>query len=618
MATIRIHFRLRIFTAFFAAFLSSFCAAQPQITKTEPPNWWTNYYSPIMVLLYGDSLADAAITVDYPGVKVQKTELQPDGKHAFVWLEMASDAMPGTVAMAVKTPSGTTQASLELSARQPQQGRFQGVTRDDVIYLIMPDRFANGDTSNDDPKTAPGQLDRAQDKMWHGGDLKGVTDHLPYLKDLGITAIWLTPWVQQAHTTSDYHGYHATDFYAVEDHLGTMADLKQMVAEAHRQGIKTVMDYVVNHTGPLHMWVQDPPTSTWYHGSPEHHLKPDYEFAPLVDPHATARERRGVLEGWFADKLADLNPDDPLVTQYLEDNAIWWTEMTGLDAIRLDTFPYSPRTFWSSWHKELFRTYPNLWTVGEVMDTDPCITAFFEGGRARFDGVDSGVSTVFDFPLEDAIKKVTAEGQPASVLRDMLRHDSQYLRPEGLVTLIGNHDQERYIHVKGATPETMKAAFALQLTLRGIPQIYYGDEIAMPGGNDPDDRHDFPGGWQSDPRNAFTREGRTPAEQEMFTHLQSLIKLRREHTALRDGRQWDLATGEHTYAFLRDDANEQLIVVFNGDSQAQTVRVAVEDTPLAGAKRVETVFSTGTGAVASSEVQLQVPPMTVAVYRAFR
>ncbi|HEX8925097.1 MAG TPA: alpha-amylase family glycosyl hydrolase, partial [Terriglobales bacterium] len=465
--------------------------------------------------------------------------------------------------------------------------------------------------------SAPGQLDRSQQKMWHGGDLKGVTQHLPYLKDLGITAVWLTPWVAQDHTTSDYHGYHATDFYAVEDHLGTMADLKQMVADAHKQGIKTVMDFVVNHTGPLHPWVLDPPTPTWFHGSAEHHVKPDYEFAPLVDPHATARERRGVLEGWFADKLADLNPDDPLVAQYLEDNAIWWTEMTGLDAIRLDTFPYSSRTFWSKWHKELFRTYPKFWTVGEVMNTDPCITAFFEGGRTRFDGVDSGVSTVFDFPLEDAIKKVTAGGQPASVLHEMLRRDSQYLRPEGLVTLLGNHDQERFIHVQGASLEKMKAAFGLQFTLRGIPQIYAGDEIAMPGDNDPDNRRDFPGGWPNDARNAFTREGRTPAEQEMFSHLQSLLRLRREHSALRGGRQWDLATSEHTYAFLREDGSEQLVIVFNGDSQPQTVHVPVEDTPIVGVKRLESLFSNVQGQVASGELQLQVPPMTVAVYRAF-
>jgi glycosidase len=310
-----------------------------------------------------------------------------------------------------------------------------------------------------------------------------------------------------------------------------------------------------------------------------------------------------------------LNPEDPIVAQYLEDNAIWWTEMTGFDAIRLDTFPYSPRSFWSKWHKELFRTYPTLWTVGEVMNTDPYITAFFEGGRARFDGVDSGVSTVFDFPLEDAIKKVTVGGQPPSVLHDMLRRDSEYLRPEGLVTLIGNHDQERFIHMKGATLEKMKAAFGLQLTLRGIPQIYAGDEIAMPGGDDPDNRRDFPGGWKDDLHNGFTREGRTPAEQEMFSHLQSLLRLRREHAALRNGRQWDLATTEHTYAFLREDGKEQLVVVFNGDSQAQAVRVAADDTPLAGVKRIETVFSTATGTAASNELQLQVPPMTVAVYR---
>lgn len=602
---------------FLLAFLSIAVAQTPVVSKLDPPNWWAGHPHSPMLMLTGKDLAHANVALNYSGVAVTRHEASANGHYLFIWLTISPKTKPGIVRFTLTQGAQKTQFDFPILAREGSKGRFQGITRDDVMYLIMPDRFANGDTSNDDPKSASGQLNRTQPKMWHGGDLKGVTQHLSYLRDLGVTAIWLTPWVQQAHTTSDYHGYHATDLYAVEDHLGTMADLKEMVVEAHKQGIKTVMDFVVNHTGPLHPWVQDPPTPTWFHGTAEHHVQPEYEFAPLVDPHSTVRERRGVLEGWFADKLADLNPDDPLVAQYLEDNAIWWTEMTGLDAIRLDTFPYSPRTFWSKWHKELFRTYPTFWTVGEVMNTDSCITAFFEGGRARFDGVDSGVSTVFDFPLEDAIKKVTAGGEPASVLRDVLRRDSQYLRPEGLVTQIGNHDQERFIHVKGATLEKMKAAFGLQLTLRGIPQIYYGDEIAMPGDNDPDDRHDFPGGWPNDPRNAFTREGRTPEEQEMFSHLQSLLRLRREHTALRAGRQWDLAAEGHTYAFLREDGNEQLVIAFNGDAQAQAIRVPTDDTPIAGVKRIETVFSTASGDVASSELQLRVPPMTVAVYRAF-
>jgi glycosidase len=589
----------------------------PEVKKVDPPNWWAGHPHNPMLMLTGSDLKGASVATSYPGLTITRHEASANGHYMFIWLTISPNAKPGKAQFTLAQGSRNAKFEFPILAREKGNDRFQGIAQDDVIYLIMPDRFANGDTSNDDPKAAPGQVDRTQAKMWHGGDLKGVTDHLPYMKDLGVTAIWLTPWVQQAHTTSDYHGYHATDFYAVEDHLGTMGDLKQMVAEAHKQGIKTVMDFVANHSGPLHPWVQDPPTPTWFHGSVSQHVQPEYDFAPLVDPHGTARERRGVLEGWFADKLADLNPDDPHVTQYLEDNAIWWTEMAGLDGIRLDTFPYSPRTFWGQWHRELFRVYPKFWTVGEVMNTDPCITAFFEGGRKRFDGVDSGVSTVFDFPLEDAIKKVTAGGQSTSVLREVLRHDSQYQRPEGLVTIIGNHDHERFIHVQGATLERMKAAVGLQLTLRGIPQIYAGDEIAMPGGDDPDNRRDFPGGWQNDSHNAFTREGRTPAEQEMFAYLQSLLQLRRNHAALRRGSQWDLAITEHTYTFMREDGKEQLIIVFNGDSQAQTVRVPVADTTLVGVQRVEALFSNGEGMVATDGLQLKVPPMAVAVYRAF-
>ena len=591
MATIRIHFRLRIFTAFFAAFLSSFCIAQPQVTKTEPPNWWTNYYSPIMVLLYGDGLADATITVDYPGVKIQKVEPQPDGKHAFVWLEMASDAMPGTVAMAVKTPSGTTQASLELSARQPQQGRFQGVTRDDVIYLIMPDRFANGDPSNDDPVVSHGLFDRHKARYYHGGDFQGIINHLPYLKDLGVTALWLTPVYDnvnhlnerekyEGEAITDYHGYGAVDFYGVEEHFGDLALLKKLVDAAHALGLKVIQDQVANHTGPYHPWAVDSPTPTWFNGTVENHLANTWQIWTLADPRAPASLQKSTLEGWFINILPDLNQNDPLTAQYLIQNTLWWIASTGIDGIRQDTLPYVPRTFWHDWMHAIKREYPDFRVVGEMWDEDPALVAFFQGGRAKFDGVDSGVDGLFDFPLFGVVRRVFAHNAAAEELAKVLAHDRLYANPNLLVTFLGLHDTPRFMNETDVTADNLKLAFTFLMTTRGIPMIYSGDEIGMPGGTDPDNRRDFPGGWLEDTRNAFDSAGRTPEQQAIFEHIRKLMRLRRKLEPLRRGATLDLIADKEIYAFARVSGNVAPLIVFNLAANPATVVVEASELPI--------------------------------------
>ncbi len=344
--------------------------AQTSVKKVEPANWWIGLPHDPMLLVYGDGLGNAKVSTSYPGVTISKVEPQPNGHHLFVWVKVAKTARPGSVKFRVQTASKTTDFSWSLARRESIAGRFQGISHDDVLYLIMPDRFADGDTKNDNPPGSPGQTDRSQSRKWHGGDLAGVTQHLPYIQELGATAVWLTPWWEQNPATSDYHGYGSVDFYAVDPHLGTMQDLQTMVSTAHSKGMKIVLDYVPNHTGPAHPWVDDPPTPTWLHGMRQNHPKFAYDFKQLIDPHATPRQYRNVLEGWFADTLADINGDDPRAAEYLIENAIWWTEVTGLDAYRLDTFPYSSLNFWNHWHTAMFTVYPKTWSVGEVMSLE--------------------------------------------------------------------------------------------------------------------------------------------------------------------------------------------------------------------------------------------------------
>lgn len=607
--------RARTFLVFFFSLLvGSVCFAQaPKITKVDPPNWWAHYPHSPMLMITGENLSNAKVRSDSSAVHVVKTESSSDGHYLFVETDTSS-AKTGTTHFKVQTPAGIASFDFDLKDRAPLNGRAQGVNASDVIYLIMPDRFADGDPNNNDPADARGHYDRQDPHAYHGGDLKGVTKHLDYLRDLGVTTLWLTPWWKNDGASADYHGYHVTDFYGMEDHFGTMKDLQDLVATAHRQGMKVLIDYVVNHTGPNNRWANDPPTPTWLHGTPQKHLKPLYEFWPLVDPHATEAERAPVLEGWFVDALPDLNPDDPKLSEYLTDNALWWMEIAGLDGFRLDTFPYSSRSFWSKWHQVLFQVYPKTFTVGEVSNPDPAVVSFFQGGRKQYDGIDSGVTSVFDFPGYYTIRDVLLRGDDAGKLSSTLAHDALYPHPNELVTFIGNHDKPRFMGEEGATVQKLNAAASLLITLRGIPQLYAGDEIAMPGGDDPDNRRDFPGGFPGDPKNAFTAAGRTPEQQEAFAHLQKLLHLRKEHKALQEGDEADLATTPTSFAFLRSRGDDRLLVVLNSGGTRQTVHISIDGTPLAGAQRLAPLDSAGNAQIANRTIDVSVPAMTVAIY----
>ncbi len=616
---LRITHRFAILTLIAGILLLS-CVAQPvgapQITKVEPPNWWVNFVSPVMVLLYGEGLSQARISVSYRGIKIQKTQLQPDGKHAFVWLAIARNAKPGNVKLSIKTAIGTTTADLSLLERLPQTGRFQGVTRDDVIYLIMPDRFADGDPSNDMPKgAAPGTYDRQAAKAYHGGDLKGIQDHLPYLRDLGVTTLWLNPIVDNDNSSETYHGYGATDLYTVEDHFGTLPEFQRLVDAAHQQGIKILLDMVPNHVGPKHPWATSQPAPGWLHGTTENHINTDYDYPPVTDPHAAEKNFRSALNGWFANVLPDLAQENPLTAEYLEQNAHWWMEIGGVDGFRIDTFPYVPRAFWPKYLMGLQTTYPNFFAVGEVYNSEPPVVSYFAGGQTGFDGVDTHLTTTFDFPMNSAIREVVNHGASATKIVAVLRQDRLYPHPELLVTFIGNHDMKRFVTDAEGSTAKLKLGFSLLATLRGIPQIYSGDEIAMTGGDDPDNRKDFPGGFPGDQHNAFTRDGRTPEEQDLYQHVQGLLKLRREHPALRVGNQKHVVVTDDYYVFTRETSGERLMVVFYKGDAAKNVTLDLADTTIADAKQFTPMKSAPNVHLQGTQLQLQLAPQSVAIYR---
>ncbi len=590
-------------------------AAQPKVLRVEPPNWWVGLKPDLMLLITGESLEGMRAKVDYPGVKVVRSKAQPGGRYLFLWLDIDASAKPGEVSIVLERNGAKAQTlAFPLRAREPTAGKFQGFGPDDVIYLIMPDRFADGDLGNDPPAQAPGTFDRGKARAYHGGDLRGVREHLDYLRDLGVTTVWLTPVVANDNRSPEsYHGYGAVDEYDVDGHFGTMKDLQQLVGAAHQKGMKIVLDVVPNHIGPGHPWVAAPPEPDWFHGTKEHHTLSTGEFHCLVDPHAPPRYWRALLEGWFANILPDMNQENPHVAQYLIQNALWWAEETGVDGYRLDTFPYVSRSFWSEFHCALKQAYPRFTTVGEVFNPNPVVTSFFVGGRLQ-DGIDTGVNTVFDFPLATAVHEVVLQGKPAERFVQVLGHDRLYPHPELLVPFFGNHDVPRFASAPGSSPERLRLAFSILLTMRGIPEMYYGDEIGMTGGGDPDNRRDFPGGFPGDLRNAFTPAGRTKEEQAIFSHVQRLLRLRRDDEALRRGQLWHIGWDQQAYAFARITKDERLLVVFNRDDKPHSITLKFGDTPLAGAHLLEPLLGGRAETVRNDEVELKLPGVELQIY----
>lgn len=601
----------------------------PSVEKVDPPSWWAgSTVIPVRLLIKGHNLGGATVAAVGRGLRILSPvpQTSANGDYLFVDLTLEGNPRPGPHLIRITTAAGSTEARFDVLAPLSRAGRFQGFSPDDLVYLIMVDRFSDGDPSSDDPAISRGLFDRSKPHYYHGGDFQGIINHLPYLKDLGITAIWITPVYDNVNhlnerekadgqPVTDYHGYGAVDFYKVEEHFGDLRKLRELVDDAHGLGIKVIQDEVANHTGPYHPWVDDPPTPTWFHGSASHHLNETWQTWTLIDPHATREIRRSTLDGWFADILPDLNQDDPEVERYLIQNTLWWLGVAGFDGIREDTLPYVPRRFWRDWMAAIKREYPKATVVGEVFDGDPALTSFFQGGRERRDGIDSGVDAVFDFPLYFKMRDVFAGGQPIRVLAQMIGHDVLYPHPRLLGTFIGNHDTRRFMSEPGATPAALKLADAFLLTARGFPTIYYGDEIGLAGGNDPDNRRDFPGGWAGDPENAFLASGRTAEEQSVFEYVSRLGHLRAQLEPLRRGSMVDLAVTDQAYAYARMIGREAVVVVLNSSDataglEFNVAPVGIEE----GATLLDQLGSAPEAEVKNGQIQVTLPPRTAAIY----
>jgi glycosidase len=619
----KLHRKRALLFLLLSFFVSSAFAQAPAIEKIDPPDWWIPFPAP-MLLIRGTGLANSRFAVKSRAIKIARTQISLNGHWAFLWLQ-TDGAKPQHITITASNTAGETSAPYEFHARISSPNAHAGFTPSDVIYLVMTDRFSDGNPANNQPG-----YDRRAVRGWHGGDFAGLDQHLDYLHDLGVTALWTTPIASNAAMSDSYHGYAATDLYAIDSHFGTLDDYRKVSADLHARQMKLIIDLVPNHIGVLHPWVDDPPAPEWLHGTRTAHPKIDYDFNQLIDPHAPISAIRPITNGWFTDSMPDLNQENPLVAQYLIQNALWWIETANLDGIRLDTFPYVSRHFWHDFHAATHSAYPHLTTVGEVFNGDPRVTSFFAGGREQQgpDGlIDAGLDTPFDFPTYFTIRDVLLHGKPMTALADTLRADSLYPHPERLVTFFGNHDTVRFLSEPGADPTKLRLAFGLLATLRGTPEIYSGDEIAMTGGADPENRHDFPGGFPADPANAFLLSGRNADQQSAFTWVRSLLQLRARQPALTSGDQQDLFANDSSFVFVRGshlesgcESGERIVIALSKSEPATAIslHVPIVATALVQCSKLEPLFPADALPISASAnaIEFTLPSEGFAMYRA--
>jgi glycosidase len=570
----------------------------------------------------GQNLVGARVSSSDSALRVSKISVNEKGTYLFADVEINPATRPGKYPLTVETTAG--RATIPFTIEPPLDARtnFQGINTDDVIYLIMIDRFADGDPSNNLPANSPREAnDRQNPRGFHGGDLRGIINHLPYLKDLGVTALWLTPWLDNwnglnrcdkpwcPHTY--YHGYHAIDYYAVEDRFGDLKTLRELVQKAHALGMKIIQDQVANHVGSQHPWVNDPPLKNWFHGTLAQHQLNKFVNSTLLSPNSNQLEVRNTLDGWFNEDLPDMNQEEPEVARYEIQNALWWAGITGIDGIRQDTIQYMPRFFIRHLSNALHRQYPKMWMVGEVFERDSAHTAFFIGGHTGWDGIDTKLDSVFDFALWNASLQVFTNKSPVRLLREQLKYDALYPDPSRLTVLANNHDTPRFLSLEGGKPAGAMLHTAFILSVRGIPQLYYGEEIAMEGKEDPDNRRDFPRGF------THVTYQETPSEKQMFDWTRSWIRLRRENIAIRSGRLIDLYYDDESYVFARQHENETVIVALNRDQQKR-VTLPAGVIGLKDGKTLKSVIGVeASSRVVNGEVTLDLPPQTAVAFKAF-
>lgn len=564
--------------------LATFAAnAAVNIDRVEPTNWYAGMKNPsLQLMVYGKGIKQANVSTDYVGVKVDSVVRLDSPDYLLVYLNLQG-VQPGTMKLNFEQGGKKKQVNYEIKRRDMPGEARQGFTNADVLYMLMPDRFADGNVKNNVVK---GMLDqrcvRTEPSLRHGGDLEGIRQHLDYFNELGVTTLWFTPVLENDMPSggdhSSYHGYATTDYYKVDPRFGTNEDYRRLVDEAHQKGLKVVMDMIFNHCGSSHPWQINPPASDWFN-QPNYGLQTSFKLTPCVDPYASEIDKRETEEGWFVSSMPDLNQNNPHVATYLIQNSIWWVETVGINGIRMDTYPYAYAAPMARWMKQLNEEYPNFNTVGETWVTQPAYTAAWQKD-SRLVKQNSNLKTVMDFAFYEAMDSCKHETtddwwRGFNRVYNTFVYDYLYTDVNHVMAFIENHDTDRFLG-EGKDVNRLKQGLALLLTIKRIPQLYYGTEVLMNGVKKVTDgnvRKDFMGGFPGDERNCFTADGRTAAENEMFGWLSRLLHWRKGNDVIVNGTQTQFCPHNGVYVIARRHEGKTVMLMLNGLDKENKVDV---------------------------------------------
>jgi glycosidase len=574
----------KIISLFFILHCSILGFAQNEGYNCYPTNWWTGMkWNKVQVMIHGDAIANAAggFTINYPGVKLEKVNRVENVNFVFLDLNITSSAKPGTVKIKVNKATSPFDIPFELKPRRNGNGSSfaQGVTSKDFIYLLMPDRFSNGDESND---RVPGMRDQTlrRDTVFnrHGGDLKGIQNHLDYLQSLGVTALWLNPVIENDMDDRTEHGYAFTNQYKIDPRLGGDKAYHELIDAMHKKGMKMIQDAVYNHVGIHHFTIEDQPMKDWLHQWPDY-TNTSYKDQTVFDPYGSTSDKKIMTDGWFTKQMPDLNQNNPYVANFLIQHALWTVETFGIDGWRIDTYAYNDLLFMNRCNKALMDEYPGITLFGETWYHGVPNQSYFVQNNYNIP-FKSNLQAATDFQtlwgITDALTKDFSWTDGVNNLYTILAQDYVYKDPMRNVIFLDNHDMTRFFSTVGEDVEKYKTAINWLLTCRGIPQLYYSAELATTGKTDPNDgyvRLDFPGGWKGDALNKFTKEGRNAKDNEIWNHVSTLANYRKKSAAITSGKMMQFAPEDGVYVYFRYDDKQTVMIVMNTAKETKLISI---------------------------------------------
>jgi len=577
-------------------------SAEINLKKVEPMFWWAGMKSTeLQLMVYGENISASTVELEYAGVELVSVSKVQNPNYLFIDLKLSENVKPGKFDIQFKQKDKVIESySYELKERETGSANREGFNSSDVIYLITPDRFVNGNQGNDWVEGMKEHPNRADRDGRHGGDIRGIINSLDYLQNLGFTAVWLNPVLENNMTQVSYHGYSTTDFYKVDPRYGTNEEYRELNDELDKRGMKLIMDMIFNHCGSEHWWMEDMPMSDWINNYPEYKIT-NHRHVVNMDPHVSEYDHKTMVDGWFVPTMPDLNQRNSFMKKYLIQNSIWWVEYVGLEGIRQDTWPYPDKNMMAVWTKELLEEYPDFNIVGEEWSMNPAIVSYWQKGKNNADGYKCYLPSLMDFPTQEAVVKGLTEkedwGGGLVKIYESMANDFIYPDADNLVVFPDNHDMSRFFVQVGEDIDLLKMGVAYFLTTRGIPQIYYGTEVLMKhdGDHHGDIRADFPGGWEDDQTDALSGKGLSIEQKDMLDYVANIQNWRKNKKVIHDGKLIHFVPFEGTYSYFRYNNDEAVLIILNKNESKKVLETS-------SFNEILSKYSSGTDVISSNEI----------------